>query len=391
MLSSKHKSQSEELFSNYLPEDVLIEILVRIPPKSLIKFRCVSKSWNLLISSPYFISMHTQSFTNPSNRLMISRYSKIHNREIYSVHLNNEDCSVDENIKIEFPFGHSLPWYYRIIGSCNGVLCLTSDTFQRTNPIFLWNPAIRRKVELPVPQATFGSMGRDEFVLGFGFDVKNNDFKVVRIAYGRGDQYQVPHKVEIYELSVGKWREIDGQVPLNCVVEVFYTQVFLNEIVHWTAIKRSRRSLLKILIMGFSMTNEVFEEMPLPDALANAWKFNLNTAVYEESLAVLQYDRQHKSCCIWVMKEYGFPESWSKQFYVRLDQGFTMVLGFRKNGDVLLDGREGKLISYNPGAAASVHLGIHGMPFSFYIHTYVESLALLIEGKQAHAPKQQLQ
>lgn len=37
-----------------LPEVVLMEILVRLPIKSLFRFRSVSKHWKKLISDPYF-------------------------------------------------------------------------------------------------------------------------------------------------------------------------------------------------------------------------------------------------------------------------------------------------------------------------------------------------
>ncbi|KAL2496733.1 F-box protein-like [Forsythia ovata] len=127
--------------------------------------------------------------------------------------------------------------------------------------------------------------------------------------------------------------------------------------------------------------------MQLPDDLSNELPVNLNAAVFEESLAIFQFDARvwSKSCSIWVMKEYGVPESWSKQFYVDLIEGLGMVLGFRKNGHVLLSDRNGDLISHNPGTGAREDLGIVGTKDSFYVDTYVETLALFIEGKEARA------
>ncbi|RXH90692.1 hypothetical protein DVH24_035456 [Malus domestica] len=44
----------------HIPEEILFEILVRLPVKSLLRFRCVCKSWNTLISSPDFRNAHLE-------------------------------------------------------------------------------------------------------------------------------------------------------------------------------------------------------------------------------------------------------------------------------------------------------------------------------------------
>ncbi|XP_062015337.1 putative F-box protein At3g51171 [Rosa rugosa] len=44
-------------FGDY-EEDVIAEILARLPVKSLMRFRCVCKSWRALISESYFVKKH---------------------------------------------------------------------------------------------------------------------------------------------------------------------------------------------------------------------------------------------------------------------------------------------------------------------------------------------
>ncbi|KAG8364816.1 hypothetical protein BUALT_Bualt18G0038000 [Buddleja alternifolia] len=379
--------------SDYLPQEVLIKILTRLPPKCLIKFRCVSKSWNSLISSSYFISMHThqailsKALTSTTDQIIIRRYSKAHNSEVYSVHIDNEDFTQDRNIIIEYPFRDVTRFYYRIVGSCNGVFCLSDDLFGPTNSILLWNPIIKRKLTLPMPQATSVDMDYFMFVLGFGFDVQNNEHKVVRIAYVQEDYgYAVPPIVEIYALSIGHWNKINAEVPHNCVVEYFWSQVFINGNVHWVAYRnKGKNEKVDNLIMVFNMSLEVFNEMRLPDALVNVLPINLNVIVIQESIAIVAYDERvwSNSCCIWVMKSYGNMESWNKQYFVDLNEGLGMILGCRTNGNVLLTVASGGLVSYNPMTGESVDLAIFGTKDSFYVGTYFESLVLLIEGIEA--------
>ena len=41
-----------------LPEEIVLEILARLPAKSLLRFRCVRKTWYSNITNPNFISTH---------------------------------------------------------------------------------------------------------------------------------------------------------------------------------------------------------------------------------------------------------------------------------------------------------------------------------------------
>ncbi|RZC74828.1 hypothetical protein C5167_050306 [Papaver somniferum] len=45
-----------------IPEDIIINILSRLPIDSIARFRCVSKSWSDLFSNPYLFKLHRSMF-----------------------------------------------------------------------------------------------------------------------------------------------------------------------------------------------------------------------------------------------------------------------------------------------------------------------------------------
>ncbi|KVI00591.1 F-box domain, cyclin-like protein [Cynara cardunculus var. scolymus] len=144
-----------------LPNVLIVEILSRLPSKSLLRFRSVCKSWLSLISSTEFR----------------------HNKEVYTVHLDDQQFTLDAEAPIKFPFKIVGPdiYCYTIIGCCNGVVCLCNDN--TTEEVILWNPSVRRNITLVPSIFPNNYWYKLILVLGFGYDTMSDDYKVVRVAY----------------------------------------------------------------------------------------------------------------------------------------------------------------------------------------------------------------
>ena len=70
---------------SHLPDDIVLDILARLPVKSLLRFRCVRKSWYFRITSPNFISTHLNMF------LCLNQGYGIH---MPTINLDNQDLKV---------------------------------------------------------------------------------------------------------------------------------------------------------------------------------------------------------------------------------------------------------------------------------------------------------
>ncbi|KAI8534302.1 hypothetical protein RHMOL_Rhmol10G0079700 [Rhododendron molle] len=352
--------------SDYVPRETLINILTRLPAKTLLRFRCICKSWLSLLSSPDFTSAHLRTAAAKPPVLLLRGYSLTgltpRYKELYS--LRSDDADFTSLLDLHCPFKTRAVNFFRVVGSCNGLICLSDDLLGYTYTVILWNPAIRRNLTLPMPNICFEDYGPYMFSLGFGFDPKTNDHKVVRIVYlegsGRVKGWVVPPKVEVYALSTGVWKTIKGSKIGYHMVEVFWSRAFANCGVHWTAYSGGKSTGYCNVVLVFDMGSEVFREVKLPEKLVGASPLDLAVTV-------------------WVMKEYGVEESWSRLFTGSLNGDVSTVLGFRKSGEVVVEKWDGTLVSCQPGKIKKMR--IRGGKESFYLGTYAESLILLDEGK----------
>ncbi|XP_059661216.1 F-box protein CPR1-like [Cornus florida] len=367
--------------SDYLPNDVVVEILARVPVRSLLRFTSVCKLWYSLITNPSFISTQlnrTISNTTTTNNhlLFVRHYNMFQDIGRYAIHFDNE--SLDVYMELECPFT-TVNDYFRIVGVCNGLICLSDDYDSHTDTVIIWNPSIRKSVNLPQPGLRFASHGM--CLLGFGVDSLNDDYKVVRVLYeAENHNYKVPPSVEVYTLNTGTWRNISAAASTPFVLHGFFTlPTFLNGAVHWVASNCIDDNSFRSLIVGFDMGAEVFREMMLPESVAHTDVLKLSVSVRGTSLALTQYQKiwQSENCWVWVMKEYGVVKSWTKLFTIDMREGIRTFMGFRSNNDVLLSARVRGLVSYDPNIKQIKYLRIHGSNRSFYADSYVESLVLL--------------
>ncbi|KAJ8430253.1 hypothetical protein Cgig2_009431 [Carnegiea gigantea] len=191
----------------YLPEDLVLQMLVRLPPKSLSRFRSVCKAWQAIIDSPSFINPHLMLTYGASSH---DRLRLICQREVFGPNTVTFLLSDDHIVDLECLPGiadlyeDTDRWFYpSISGPINGIYCIQiSPTQSARNAIMLWNPGNGQfHVLPPIPEPDdlnledlYNEFGRDPLECcdgGFAFDPLSDDYKFILISE-YGDPYDDP-------------------------------------------------------------------------------------------------------------------------------------------------------------------------------------------------------
>ncbi|KAK9987353.1 hypothetical protein SO802_032304 [Lithocarpus litseifolius] len=367
----------------YLPDEILIQIFTFLPIKSIIICTSVSKTWKSLIQNPTFISTHLRHSHNKNQNLFLLSVSR-NDKQVYTLHKEDDDdpdfieyTSFDSPFHaphLQFPYQRT----YYTCGTFNGLVCVSYGLRNRTEVIFLWNPCVRKFLQLPSPDVTVDTHGASCTSFGFGFDPKTNDYKVVRILSMLGPLYFVKSRpvVDVYSLSTGEWRILSASasLPLICAVTSCWPPAFANGALHWIAVTNDKQ-----FVLVFDLRDEVFRQILLPELPGKMMWTRLS--VYGNSIAGFEITRgidQMTQINIWVMKEYGVASSWTPIFTADFAFGEATLrpIGFRRNGDAVFVFGEGKLVSWNPESKEFKDFRMISDHDPF-IDSYIESLVLL--------------
>ncbi|KAI9090933.1 hypothetical protein K1719_028418 [Acacia pycnantha] len=199
----------------FLPFEIIINILERLPLKSIVRFQCVCKEWKNLFKTPSFIDEHLDHSDRKNPFLLLHEYSydcrSDHNKHWRSsLHLVDYKMETIEVLSI--PSIGSFRRRWEIIGSCNGLLCVQVYHGRSPGSLWLWNPVIRE-----VREVANSPHDQRNCKVGFGFSSVVNDYKIVRFYsedLPKNEVDRLYHHteivgVEVYSLSTGSWKELE--------------------------------------------------------------------------------------------------------------------------------------------------------------------------------------
>lgn len=280
-------------------------ILPRLPAKSLSRFKCVSKKWLALISSPEFIHQHlTYAANSTSNHLLILTKSD-HNLYLFNI-------DMPETPAFKLPSFGIDPL---VVGSCNGLLCIQS---YRPYCLVVLNPSTGSYKEIPtlLPPRRYSALN-----FGFGYDFRNDDYKVVRIVDRSPSMGFLSHRVDrivhVYSLNSNSWEVIEWIPPQDSMGGCQNGALINNHLLHWKfwSLQEGKYRIRCFDLCEKQWTNDV----PLPDCMimsSNSHSRLLDFGVLDGCLYLSDKNLEQSVVDIWVMNEYGVKQSWVKLFKI---------------------------------------------------------------------------
>ncbi|CAA7029654.1 unnamed protein product [Microthlaspi erraticum] len=240
-----------------LPEEMLEEILCRVPTLSLIRFRSTCKRWNRLFNDKSFRSNHLEKSPKQFRVIMLNE------ARLCLMRINHLRVSPIE-VKAQFNLIDPRSRLYEVrisqVFHCDGLLlCVTQDRIPR---LLVWNPctgqtrwikiSIVRDAARPATYA-LGSYQNTTSNVGYSYKILSG------LVYSLFKDKQA---FEVYEMKSSSWRVLDA--PLDFIIKELDRGLSLKRKTYWIADVIKSPGHKKFLV-SFDYSTEIFEHVCLPD------------------------------------------------------------------------------------------------------------------------------
>ncbi|XP_017250926.1 putative F-box protein At1g32420 [Daucus carota subsp. sativus] len=331
-----------------LPDDLWFQIFLRLSLKDLLSSKCVCKSWLSNISSRRFVTDHLRLSisSGEDDETLIVHHNSVF-LELQGVgpfslaHLTSG--GVLEQLDYPYSEGYysSRPTSCRILGSDCGIVCVLVE-HGRGYDIYLWNPAT--KLSKLVPSQAEGRPLKRQ-IIGFGFDQKDFDCKVVEV---------VSASTSVYSSNRNSWRKM---FPIKQILPIDVPfELALEVCLHGFLLTMGHKGM-----MAFDLNKEVFIyniKLPTVDPEGTC------IAEYYGSIAVMMLcEQSEKKVKLWTLDDEaclsggGVEASWTMKLSFDVgDQHFYRPRGLFNSVEFLLVDHNYNRFLYNPYRQAPANL-----------------------------------
>jgi F-box interacting protein len=266
------------------------------------------------------------------------------------------------------------------IGTCNGLIllvCGDNDDDDGVAIPIIWNPCVRKFLVLPSPSASPYKHGFTIFDLRY--DPHSNDYKILQLVVPRFGDHHMPCTFQVFSLLRGSWKSLNVPADFKPFISN-PSSVEISGVLHWISGKHYHQINEDTVIVTFNMSSDIFGEMKIPQVLKTDLLGDYCVkSRYRESLALLfRKGSQIKDYYeLWVMKEYGLAESWTKLSTIYIPHSLTKVsIYFRNSGQLVLGAHLYGVQSLDPKSKQVKNIVDDRFLLSF-MDPFVERLVLL--------------
>ncbi|CAJ1944486.1 unnamed protein product [Sphenostylis stenocarpa] len=372
-----------------LPEDLILEILSWLPVEPLMRFRCVSKTWDSLIFEPYFVKLHRERSSKETQVLLkFKDLNDVTNTWATFCSaprlIQNPSSSLDDNRRYRL---NPLNFFF---GSCNGLLCLHESFViyeYEEHWVRFWNPATRIMSESS-PRLCLHSSDypakTSSMKYGFGYDHQNDTYKVLAMTL---DTQRQQMNVKVYCMGDTCWKNI-----LTCPSFFTFDQVgySVSGTVNWIGLPTEEDqpetppNCEFVEIFSYDLTNDTYRYLRVPDYVFDELPFaEPYLGVFNGCLCV-SLDQKRSNFIILLLKEIRGETSWTQLLNISYESlqisiaSYVDVVFLCMSDHVMLlaNYEDSKFIIYDLKLNRIERTEKFSNPFHILSYDYVPSLVL---------------
>ncbi|OMP06136.1 hypothetical protein COLO4_08318 [Corchorus olitorius] len=322
MEETRKESKGNHEAGIHIPHDLILKIFESLQAKSVGRCRCVCKLWRSCLTDPEFINRHAmKARENPKKKEKLFWYSSEKNLfykldpETYC-DLDHDDQSLSlaagmnnaaEKLALPDKFANEYLW---IVGSCNGFLCCLRTYYTTPKALLLLNSVTgESRVLCQFSTDDKSTVVNSRCNYGFGYDASTDDYKIIRFLGS-------PSVVNVFSLRNNCWRSIYYVLEIGQTRDYYmdvrdHLSVEIGGFLHWQ-FKSCGDSVFTFDLAQDKCGKLMIDVPNMGKDYEIVGIGVLDGCFYvtrEETRRPYQYE-------IWVMKEYGVAQSWTKLIHL---------------------------------------------------------------------------
>ncbi|CAM0907586.1 unnamed protein product [Alopecurus aequalis] len=267
---------AEEVATGLLTDDLMVEILSRLPARSVNRFKCVSPSWRDLIAD----TAHRKKLPQTIAGFLYNTYSRVDSR-FHKFHFASVSAGAAPPLDPSLPFLPPDEYLYVVqLDTCNGLLlCLahmahsspsSTEEDMLDSHYIVCNPATGRWVDLPPhPKVPARFMSR----LAFDPAVSSH-FHVFQFAKAGQEEYIT--EVNIYSSQTGSWNHNKTRPVEKFNLCFGLTGVLFHGMLHLLGWLHPMDVQADSVLVAVDMEGQVWNTMRVPSGGISVGKIGLS-------------------------------------------------------------------------------------------------------------------